>query len=156
MRRIIIVLFCIMLMTSLLVPVVYAHPGKTDSNGGHYDRDSGEYHYHHGYPAHSHTNGKCPYDFDDKTDHSSNSSNSNNSYNNETNKNTKDKSSSVSVFKIITTLLESVVLFFMIVFLLVLICEVFSLKFLEKAPLLMMIPVGVAAIILALTTDFIF
>lgn len=43
---------------------VFAHPGKTDSNGGHFDRSTGEYHYHHGYPAHQHENGTCPYDFD--------------------------------------------------------------------------------------------
>lgn len=42
---------------------VFAHPGKTDSSGGHYDRSTGEYHYHHGYPAHQHDNGTCPYDF---------------------------------------------------------------------------------------------
>lgn len=40
---------------------VFAHPGKTDSDGGHFDRSSGEYHYHHGYPAHQHKNGTCPY-----------------------------------------------------------------------------------------------
>lgn len=50
---------------------VSAHSGKTDANGGHYDRSEGEYHYHHGYPAHDHTNGKCPYDYKNKTDHSS-------------------------------------------------------------------------------------
>ncbi|MGN0546376.1 MAG: YHYH domain-containing protein [Acutalibacteraceae bacterium] len=27
---------------------VYAHPGRTDSNGGHYDLSTGEYHYHTG------------------------------------------------------------------------------------------------------------
>lgn len=43
---------------------VFAHPGKTDSDGGHFDRSTGEYHYHHGYPAHQHENGTCPYDFD--------------------------------------------------------------------------------------------
>ena len=48
-----------------------AHSGKTDASGGHYDSSTGEYHYHHGYPAHQHTNGKCPYDYKDKTDHSS-------------------------------------------------------------------------------------
>lgn len=42
---------------------VFAHPGKTDSDGGHFDRSTGEYHYHHGYPAHQHENGTCPYDF---------------------------------------------------------------------------------------------
>ena len=41
-----------------------AHSGGTDANGGHYK--NGEYHYHHGYPAHQHVNGKCPYDFDDR------------------------------------------------------------------------------------------
>ena len=53
---------------------VCAHSGKTDSNGGHFDRSTGEYHYHHGYSAHQHTNGKCPYDFDDKTGENSGSS----------------------------------------------------------------------------------
>lgn len=46
---------------------VYAHPGKTDSSGGHYVEGTTIYHYHHGYPAHYHTNGKCPYGFDDQT-----------------------------------------------------------------------------------------
>ena len=57
-----------------------AHPGRTDSSGGHYDRSTGEYHYHHGYSAHQHINGECPYDFKDKTNSSSSgkSSNSNN------------------------------------------------------------------------------
>lgn len=53
-----------------------AHPGRTDANGGHYDSSTGEYHYHHGYPAHQHTNGICPYDFDDQTEHRSESSES--------------------------------------------------------------------------------
>lgn len=57
-----------------LLPVIsYAHSGRTDANGGHYNRSTGEYHYHHGYPAHQHTNGVCPYDFKDKTNHSSGS-----------------------------------------------------------------------------------
>ena len=53
-----------------------AHPGSTDSYGGHYDRSTGGYHYHHGYPAHSHSNG-CPYNYDDKTNHDPSSSQSN-------------------------------------------------------------------------------
>ena len=63
----------------LLSPTALAHSGKTDANGGHYDRSTGEYHYHHGYPAHQHYDidgdgvADCPYDFDDKTDHSSQS-----------------------------------------------------------------------------------
>ena len=64
-----------------LTLIVKAHGGKTDGNGGHYDRSDGSYHYHHGYSAHDHYDmdgdgyKDCPYDFDDKTDHGSNSSN---------------------------------------------------------------------------------
>ena len=50
--------------------IVFAHPGKTDEYGGHYDWKTGEYHYHYGYPAHQHIDGYCPYDYDDQTDHS--------------------------------------------------------------------------------------
>lgn len=42
-----------------------AHRGKTDAQGGHYDYENesglGSYHYHHGYSAHLHENGVCPY-----------------------------------------------------------------------------------------------
>lgn len=55
----------VLLFLVLLPTAAYAHPGDTDSSGGHYDSSTGEYHYHHGYPAHQHTNGQCPYDFDD-------------------------------------------------------------------------------------------
>lgn len=56
------------LLALLLFPSsAYAHPGKTDENGGHYDYSTGEYHYHHGYPAHQHVNGVCPYDYKDNT-----------------------------------------------------------------------------------------
>lgn len=50
---------------------VSAHPGRTDEDGGHYDRSTGEYHWHHGYEAHQHydINGDgvldCPYDFNE-------------------------------------------------------------------------------------------
>mgnify|MGYP003506520286 CR=1 FL=1 len=39
-----------------------AHPGRTDSDGGHNDNINGGYHYHHGHSAHEHINGECPYD----------------------------------------------------------------------------------------------
>lgn len=52
----------------MLTPVALAHPGKTDANGGHWNTETGEYHYHHGYPAHLHNNGVCPYGFDVKYD----------------------------------------------------------------------------------------
>lgn len=52
-----------------LVVICFAHPGGTDSGGGHYDSSAGEYHYHHGYSAHQHEDGICPYDYyDDTTD----------------------------------------------------------------------------------------
>lgn len=45
---------------------VSAHSGRTDARGGHHDYKNksglGSYHYHHGYSAHLHPNGVCPYD----------------------------------------------------------------------------------------------
>lgn len=60
----------IILLFSLLIiipTIAIAHQGRTDSSGGHYNRSTGEYHYHHGYSAHQHPNGICPYDYNDKT-----------------------------------------------------------------------------------------
>ena len=45
----------------LLTISAAAHSGGTDSKGGHIDHSTGEYHYHHGKPAHQHKNGVCPY-----------------------------------------------------------------------------------------------
>ena len=75
-----IIAFCILtlLVIVLLEVTVFAHPGRTDGDGGHTDNGSGEYHYHHGYSAHDHWDMDgdgdidCPYEFDDKTDHNSN------------------------------------------------------------------------------------
>ena len=61
MRRLVALLLFFLTFSSLLVPCV-AHSGGTDENGGHYDRSTGEYHYHHGKPAHQHPNGECPYE----------------------------------------------------------------------------------------------
>lgn len=61
------------LCAHLLCSAAYAHSGRTDGNGGHYDRSTGEYHYHHSYPAHQHYDMDgdgiidCPYDFDVRT-----------------------------------------------------------------------------------------
>lgn len=60
----------------LLLPLLFAfpvsaHSGRTDAAGGHVDSSTGLYHYHHGYPAHQHTNGVCPYNFSNKTGQSS-------------------------------------------------------------------------------------
>lgn len=54
----------VLLILFLIVPSAdgFAHGGGTDSKGGHYDRSTGQYHYHHGYSAHQHPNGVCPYE----------------------------------------------------------------------------------------------
>lgn len=70
----------ILLVIPSLLLVAFAHPGRTDSNGGHTNHSTGEYHYHHGYSAHDHYDMDgdgdidCPYDFDAKTEHRSNTS----------------------------------------------------------------------------------
>lgn len=63
MKRILIAVVIIILCTVS----VSAHAGGTDGDGGHYDRSTGEYHYHHGYPAHQHPEGVCPYEQDEET-----------------------------------------------------------------------------------------
>lgn len=61
-------------VAAVVLPLnVSAHSGRTDANGGHHNRSTGEYHYHHGYPAHQHEDGVCPYDFDDATEHNDSS-----------------------------------------------------------------------------------
>lgn len=62
-RKHIAVIVC-MLLCVLLPLTAVAHPGRTDSRGGHHDRQNGGYHYHHGYPAHDHPGGVCPYEAD--------------------------------------------------------------------------------------------
>ena len=52
----------LLIFISFIYIVAFAHSGRTDENGGHWDNDLGEYHYHcNGYPEHSHINGVCPY-----------------------------------------------------------------------------------------------
>jgi hypothetical protein len=63
MKKLICLVFVAFVVFLSLV-TAFAHGGRTDGSGGHYDRSSGEYHYHHGYPAHQHTNGECPYDYE--------------------------------------------------------------------------------------------
>lgn len=64
----------VLVLALLLSLPVLAHSGGTDSKGGH--NGPGGYHYHHGYPAHQHEGGECPYDFDDRTGESSGTSSS--------------------------------------------------------------------------------
>jgi len=60
-----VLLFVLITVLLLSISPVYGHPGRTDSSGGHRDTKNvsglGPYHYHHGYPAHLHPNGVCPY-----------------------------------------------------------------------------------------------
>lgn len=58
-KRIFVIILSLVTAIGLSV-LCFAHSGRTDSNGGHYNRSTGEYHYHHGYPAHQHVNGVCP------------------------------------------------------------------------------------------------
>ena len=71
MKKIICLMFVALIVSFSLI-TAFAHGGRTDDNGGHYDRDTGEYHYHHGHPAHQHANGECPYDYNNSinTQHS--------------------------------------------------------------------------------------
>lgn len=56
------IVFVTIVVLLLIVPLsVFAHSGNTDSRGGHHVSGTDEYHYHHGYPAHQHPNGVCPY-----------------------------------------------------------------------------------------------
>jgi len=57
------VLICLVIGSS----ITFAHGGRTDSKGGHWNRSEGTYHYHHGYPEHDHPNGVCPYKQDEAT-----------------------------------------------------------------------------------------
>lgn len=72
---------CIILLTIMMIPAtLFAHSGRTDSNGGHKDNKNksglGSYHYHcGGYPAHLHTNGVCPYKTTTKSSSSGTSTN---------------------------------------------------------------------------------
>lgn len=59
----------IIVLTMLLCASVFAHPGRTDSNGGHYDHSTGEYHYHHGYGPHNHSDSSCPYNTKNTVQH---------------------------------------------------------------------------------------
>jgi hypothetical protein len=73
MKKIFALSFSVIFIFALVV-ICFAHPGGTDGSGGHYDRNTGEYHYHHGYPEHQHEDGECPYNYRDNTNHSSKSS----------------------------------------------------------------------------------
>ena len=70
-------IFLVIVVAGLTPIISFSHSGRTDGNGGHYDNFTGEYHYHHGYPAHQHTNGVCPYNY--KENNTTNTTSTNNS-----------------------------------------------------------------------------
>lgn len=57
-RRIAVLIVALLL---IICSSAWAHSGRTDSQGGHYNHSTGEYHFHHGYPEHQHPGGVCPY-----------------------------------------------------------------------------------------------
>lgn len=77
MNKKIIAISVIALLVTVIPLGVKAHPGRTDGEGGHTNRSTGEYHYHHGYSEHDHYDMDgdgdidCPYNFKDKTNQSS-------------------------------------------------------------------------------------
>ena len=74
MKRKALFICALIVLVSLLVSPAYAHPGRTDGQGGHLNHSTGEYHYHHGMSAHDHYDmdgdgiAYCPFNFVDKTD----------------------------------------------------------------------------------------
>ncbi len=62
MNRLTRALFFASVIAVLLSLTVFAHSGGTDGQGGHYVGGTNYYHYHHGYPAHQHEDGVCPYE----------------------------------------------------------------------------------------------
>ena len=102
------VLFGFILFSFLLavcIPVL-AHSGNTDSNGGHYDADAGEYHYHHGYPAHNHKNGTCPYD-----NRNGNNGGSYGAIGSDNDDDTDDADNDYTALRIVTLIVSIIVLF---------------------------------------------
>lgn len=78
MRKLLSLAICVWILSACCISGS-AHSGRTDASGGHTNHSTGEYHYHHGFPAHQHDDmngdGKndCPYNFYDRAGTSSNS-----------------------------------------------------------------------------------
>lgn len=70
-------ILCITILWLSVTNIVPIHSGRTDGNGGHYNHSTGEYHYHHGYPAHQHRYGECPYKSGSNNTTKNNNSNNN-------------------------------------------------------------------------------
>ncbi|MBS5151407.1 MAG: Ig-like domain-containing protein [Butyricicoccus pullicaecorum] len=68
-KRVVKSVAAVMFLFCFCMPSALAHGGRTDANGGHRDNQNvsglGAYHYHHGYEAHLHPEGICPYAHDE-------------------------------------------------------------------------------------------
>jgi hypothetical protein len=51
----------LILLLGMCPVLLYGHSGRTDSQGGHHNRSTGDYHFHHGMGPHQHPGGVCPY-----------------------------------------------------------------------------------------------
>ena len=115
----------------------------------HHDHSTGEYHYHHGYSAHSHydIDGDgiidCPYDFDNKTNHNTVNNNTEVTNSNKTDANHKKEISFSDIIKItfeiigmslLALLCGSVVLIWVYELLVALVCWVSEKIFRKEIP----------------------
>ena len=125
MKKTITVLCCLWVLIFCLPVDTSAHSGRTDGKGGHTDKSTGDYHYHHGYSAHDHwdIDGDgaidCPYNFEDKTNHGSNGSvNSTTESSTKTQDNTTPQRSSKSKNKNGGMIFVCIAIFYLVPFLL--------------------------------------
>lgn len=109
MKKYILALVTVLLLLTLVPIWAFAHSGGMDSKGGHTDHSTGEYHYHHGYPAHQHPGGKCPYDYDNNTKYNSSSSSKTNSTSSSSSS-SKDSNEPLIAIPIITVTISYVIL----------------------------------------------
>lgn len=63
MKKILCIIIAIVCILSFAI-LCFAHSGRTDANGGHYDRSTGEYHYHNGNSANETTENNNGIDWD--------------------------------------------------------------------------------------------
>lgn len=127
----------IVLLVAVLSSFTLLHTGRTDSNGGHYNHSTGEYHYHHGYSAHDHYDMDgdgivdCPYNFKDNTNNKSNTSKSESKTNNfseSSNNSVKKQNSATTIVDVIQMIIlvaiYSYIAFFIILWLVYLVIGV--------------------------------
>ena len=108
-------LICLVLLSFFSLPVS-AHPGRTDRNGGHTNHSTGEYHYHHGYSAHQHENGVCPYDYDVNDIGDSSFTTEGNGKDKNTNRKIEESNDDVNILSIVIKIIGVSILFMLVMF----------------------------------------